>query len=75
MQFNQFGVYMLTQGGPASDVLGNPGATDLLITYVFNTAFNSKRYSLAASYSVIIFIFVAIFALITMRINKKRMEV
>jgi len=75
MQFNQFGVYMLTQGGPASDVLGNPGATDLLITYVFNTAFNSKRYALAASYSVIIFIFVAVFALITMRVNKKRMEV
>lgn len=74
MQFNQFGVYMLTQGGPASDTLGAPGATDLLITYVFNTAFNTKRYALAASYSVIIFIFVAVFALVTMRINRKRME-
>ena len=74
MQFNQFGVYMLTQGGPASDVLGQPGATDLLITYVFNTAFNSKRYALAATYSVVIFVFVAVFALITMRVNKKRME-
>lgn len=74
MQFNQFGVYMLTQGGPASDTLGAPGATDLLITYVFNTAFNTKRYALAASYSVIIFIFVAVFALITMKINQKRME-
>ncbi len=74
MQLNQFGVYMLTQGGPASDRLGNPGATDLLITYVFNTAFNTKRYALAASYSVIIFIFVAIFALTIMKINNKKVE-
>jgi arabinogalactan oligomer/maltooligosaccharide transport system permease protein len=74
MQFNQFGVYMLTQGGPASDILGNPGATDLLITYVFNTAFNTKRYAIAATYSVIIFVFVAVFALTMMRINQKRLS-
>ncbi len=75
MQFNQFGVYILTAGGPASSTLGDPGATDLLITYVFNTAFNTKRYSIAAAYSVIIFVFVSCFALITLRVNKKRMEV
>lgn len=74
MQFNQFGIYMLTQGGPASDVLGAPGATDLLITYVFNTAFNTKRYAIAASYSVIIFVFVGLFALISMKIGKKRLD-
>lgn len=74
MQFSQFGVYMLTQGGPASDILGRPGATDLLITYVFNTAFNTKRYALAASYSVIIFFFIATFAVIMMKINKKLMN-
>lgn len=74
MQFNQFGVYLLTQGGPSSDVLGAPGATDLLITYVFNKAFNTKRYAVAAAYSVIIFVFVGIFSLISMTINKKRQE-
>jgi len=74
MQFNQFGVYLLTQGGPAGDTLGAPGATDLLITYVFNTAFNTKRYALAASYSVIIFIFVGGLALGAMIIGKKRSE-
>lgn len=74
MQFSQFGVYMLTQGGPASDYLGRPGATDLLITYVFNTAFNTKRYAVAASYSVIIFIFIATFALILMKVNRKRLN-
>ncbi|MDD4595788.1 MAG: extracellular solute-binding protein [Candidatus Izemoplasmatales bacterium] len=74
MQFNQFGVYILTQGGPASDVIGAPGATDLLITYVFNTAFNTNRYAVAAAYSVIIFVFVALFSLIAMRIGRKVSE-
>ena len=72
MQFNQFGVYLLTQGGPASEVIGAPGATDLLVTYVFNTSFNTKRYALAASYSVIIFIFMGLFALITMSISQRK---
>lgn len=74
LQFNQFGVYVLTAGGPASDVIGAPGATDLLITYVFNTAFNTNRYGLAAAYSVIIFLFVALFSLGAMRIGKKMSE-
>lgn len=69
MQFNQFGIYMLTGGGPFSEV-GKPGATDLLITYVFNLAFNSKRYGLAAAYSVFIFLFIAVFALVAIKIGK-----
>ena len=52
--------------------LGAPGATDLLITYVYNLAYNTKNYSLAAAYSVIIFVFVAAFSLITMRISNKK---
>lgn len=74
MQFNQFGVYILTEGGPSTGVIGDPGATDLLITFVFNMAFNTHRYALAAAYSVIIFIFVGLFALISMAIARKRME-
>ena len=74
MQFNQFGVYILTAGGPAADKLGEPGATDLLITYVFNTAFNTGRYAVAATYSVIIFIFIALFAIASMRISRKVMD-
>ena len=72
MQFNQFGVYMLTGGGPAAGKLGDPGATDLLITYVFNLAFNTKRYAMAAAYSVLIFIFVGTFSMAVMRTNKPR---
>lgn len=71
MQFNQFGMYILTLGEPAADTLGAPGATDLLLTYVFNTAFKTFRYDLAAAYSVIIFIFVAAFSLVGMRLGKK----
>lgn len=72
MQFNNFGVYLLTSGGPFGSNLGAPGATDLLITYVYNLAYNTKNYSLAAAYSVIIFVFVAAFSLITMRISNKK---
>lgn len=74
LQFNQFGVYILTAGGPASDVIGAPGATDLLITYVFNTAFNTNRFGLAAAYSVIIFLFVALFSILAMKAGKKLSE-
>jgi arabinogalactan oligomer/maltooligosaccharide transport system permease protein len=72
MQFNNFGVYLLTSGGPFGSKLGAPGATDLLITYVYNLAYNTKNYGLAAAYSVIIFLFVAAFSLITMRIGNKK---
>ncbi len=71
MQFNQFGVYLLTAGGPATGGLGDPGATDLLITYVFNLAFNTKRYAMAAAYSVLIFVFVSVFSLIVLRTNAR----
>jgi len=71
MQFNQFGVYLLTQGEPAAQKLGDPGATDLLITFVFNTAFKTMRYDLAAAYSVIIFVFVGCFSLISMKLGKR----
>jgi len=71
MQFNQFGIYIVTNGGPAGERLGDPGATDLLLTYVYNMAFRVFRYDLAAAYSVIIFIFVAIFALANMKISEK----
>nr|MBP8989569.1 sugar ABC transporter permease [Clostridia bacterium] len=74
MQINQFGIYLLTQGGPPSDKLGAPGATDLLITYIFNTAFNTKRYAVAAAYSVILFAVISVLALFIMNQNKKQTE-
>jgi len=72
MQFNQFGIYLLTQGGPASDKLGAPGATDLLITYIFNTAFNTGTYATAAAYSVILFLFIGTFSLVAMNRGSRK---
>ncbi|NSW91426.1 MAG: sugar ABC transporter permease [Firmicutes bacterium] len=74
MQFNQFGIYIVTKGEPAAKNLGDPGATDLLLTYVYNMAFRVFRYDLAAAYSVIIFIFVAIFALVNMKISERLLK-
>lgn len=72
MQFNNFGVYLLTSGGPFGSDLGAPGATDLLITFVYNLAYNSKSYGLAAAYSVVIFVFVAAFSVTTMCLSNKK---
>ena len=72
MQFNQFGIYLLTQGGPASDKLGAPGATDMLITYIFNTAFNTGSYAKAAAYSVILFLFIGTFSLVAMNRGSRK---
>ena len=72
MQFNNFGVYLLTSGGPFGSDLGAPGATDLLITFVYNLAYNTKSYGLAAAYSVVIFVFVAAFSIVTMCLSNKK---
>jgi ABC-type sugar transport system permease subunit len=66
MQFNQFGVYLLTEGGPVTG-LNKPGATDLLLTHVFNLAFKTQNYGLAAAYATIIFVFMGIFAMFSLR--------
>ncbi|HBK68682.1 MAG TPA: sugar ABC transporter permease [Firmicutes bacterium] len=71
MNFNNFGVYLLTEGGPAIGSAMNPGATDLMITYIFRLAFSIKRYGLAAAYAVIIFVFLAIFYLISVKVSEK----
>ncbi|MFM1784912.1 MAG: hypothetical protein RLZZ579_1189 [Actinomycetota bacterium] len=60
--FNNFNlVYLLTRGGP-TDVLNGEtaGATDLLITYAYKTAFgsNEQNLGLACAISVIMFIIV-----------------
>lgn len=71
MNFNNFGLYLLTEGGPVFGSIKNPGATDLLITYIFKVAFRSQRHGLAASYAVIVFLFMLMFFLINIFISKK----
>lgn len=61
MQMNNFGViFLLTGGGPATDATGTPGATDILVTYLYKIAFvgADQNYGLASAVSVLVFIMV-----------------
>ncbi|MFE5408477.1 ABC transporter permease subunit [Microbacterium sp. NPDC056569] len=73
--FNNFNtIYMLTEGGPRmQDVSGLPvGHTDLLISMVYKVAFTGENrdYGLASAFTIIIFIVVAVIAVISFRKTK-----
>ncbi len=54
--FNMFNtIYLMTRGGPYVG-FGEPGATDILVTYVYSVAFESGHYGIAAAWSVLIFL-------------------
>ncbi|RJU98177.1 MAG: extracellular solute-binding protein [Candidatus Poseidoniales archaeon] len=60
--FNMFNViYLLTDGGPDL-YFGQPGQTDILITYVYDVAFRDGAYGVAAAWSVIIFLMLLAFS-------------
>ena len=60
--FNMFNViYLLTDGGPDL-YFGEPGQTDILITYVYDVAFRDGAYGVAAAWSVVIFIMLVAFS-------------
>lgn len=64
--FNMFNViYLMTQGGPPVTLPGfDAGATDILITYVYNVGFTfPRRWGFAAAYSVVIFFMLLAFGL------------
>ena len=68
---NNFNViYLLTGGGPsftsASGVLGTPGQTDLLVTWLFKmiTASEPAAYNLASVIGILIFVVVALISLV-----------
>ena len=60
--FNMFNViYLLTDGG--HDLyFGEPGQTDILITYVYDVAFRDGAYGVAAAWSVVIFMMLVAFS-------------
>ncbi|MCR8670401.1 ABC transporter permease subunit [Agrococcus sp. HG114] len=73
--FNNFNIiYMLTAGGPRMQgVDENVGHTDLLITLVYKTAFESgtgRDYGLASALSILIFIIVATVSTLAFRRTK-----
>jgi arabinogalactan oligomer/maltooligosaccharide transport system permease protein len=60
--FNMFNViYLMTDGGP-NLYFGEPGQTDILITYVYDVAFRDGAYGVAAAWSVIIFLMLLTFS-------------
>ncbi len=60
--FNMFNViYLMTDGGPDLN-FGEPGETDILITYVYDVAFRDGAYGVAAAWSVIIFMMLVAFS-------------
>ena len=65
--FNMFNViYLMTDGGPNLR-FGEPGETDILITYVYDVAFRDGAYGVAAAWSVVIFLMLVIFSWVYMK--------
>ena len=77
--FNNFNlVYLLTKGGPTNVLDGETaGATDLLITYAYKTAFaeNNQNYGLASAVSVIVFIIVGALSMWSLKRSKVLEEI
>lgn len=72
--FNNFNiVYLLTGGGPTDVIHGKTaGATDILITYTYKTAFgsNEQNLGLASAISMVIFLFIGGLSLWSLRQSK-----
>jgi arabinogalactan oligomer/maltooligosaccharide transport system permease protein len=65
--FNMFNViYLMTDGGPNLH-FGEPGSTDILITYVYDVAFRDGAYGVAAAWSVVIFLMLLAFSWIYLK--------
>ncbi|MFB2573075.1 ABC transporter permease subunit [Micrococcus sp. IITD107] len=77
--FNNFNIiYMLTGGGPRfDDTTLNIGATDILITVVYKTAFSGvgRDYGLASALSIVIFLIVATISAISFNRTKALEEI
>jgi arabinogalactan oligomer/maltooligosaccharide transport system permease protein len=71
--FNNFTlIYLLTKGGPMDSTTSgyDAGGTDILITFVYKIAFSGghgQDYGLASAFSILIFIVVATFSLVSFR--------
>lgn len=65
--FNMFNtIYLLTAGGPSVSV-SEPGATDILVTYIFEIAIDRGDYGLASAWSLILFLVLAVVSLVFIR--------
>ena len=60
--FNLFHVIFLMTGGGPDRFYGEPGVTDILVTFVYDVAFIDGEYGLGAAWSVVIFLMLIIFS-------------
>lgn len=68
--FQMFGtVWAITQGGPSRGA-GAPGATELVMVYAYKQVFQYNAYAKAGAFAVIIFIFLFIATLYSLRITR-----
>ena len=74
---NNFGaIYFLTQGSPvvSDTTTTTAGGTDILVTWIYNLTMNAQRYHYASVIAVIIFVFMAPFAIWNFRQTKAYKE-
>lgn len=68
--FQMFGtVWAITAGGPSRGA-GVPGSTELVMVYAYKQVFQNRAYALAGAFAVIIFIFLFVMTLYSLRITR-----
>lgn len=73
--FNNFSIiYLLTGGGPAVPSSRGSGATDILITWVYNLGFQQLQWSYASALAVIIFLIVVGMSMLNFRLSGAIMQ-
>lgn len=66
--FNNFNtIYLFTGGGPLNLNYQSAGSTDILITWLFKMTFQNNKYNYGSALSIILFIFVALLSIFTLR--------
>jgi arabinogalactan oligomer/maltooligosaccharide transport system permease protein len=74
-QFNNAAiVYLLTGGKPIASPGAKYGSTDTLSTYAYKLIFEQRLYGVSAAYSVVIFVFIAVFIVISSLATKSFKE-
>ena len=69
--FNNFGaIYLLTNGLPADSSLRYAGHTDILVSWIYKLTMDNNLFSLAATVTIFIFLFVASISLLTLARSK-----
>ena len=69
--FNNFGaIYLLTNGLPSDSSLRYAGHTDILVSWIYKLTMDNNLFSLAATVTIFIFLFVASISLLTLARSK-----